>query len=212
MKIKSYRLLFGFLSFLSDKTNGFPLFAKYKLMLGTLIIGLSASSYANKKANSQTTCYEAPAVEDSTQVIVGDTIQSDTLIPLTPKRIKQEVMYYEISDTVAKIDTSLIYTKVEQMPEFPGGVTELLNFLHNNLTYPKVEGTCYVGMPGRVTCRFVVEKDGTISNIEVLKGVDPMLNKDAIRVIELMPKWIPGKQDGKIVRVYFILPISHYQQ
>ena len=94
-----------------------------------------------------------------------------------------------------------IHISVEKMPEFPGGQEAFGSFLSRNLKYPLLAQEN--GIEGRVVCRFVVNKDGSISDIEVVKGVEESLDQEAIRVLKLMPKWIPGRQGGKVVRVMF---------
>ena len=95
---------------------------------------------------------------------------------------------------------------VEQMPSFPGGNTALMQYLSNNVIYPKFAEE--EGIQGRVVCTFVVEKDGMISNVKVVRSVDPSLDKEAVRVIKNMPKWIPGKQDGVPARVKYTVPVT----
>ncbi|MDI9605256.1 MAG: TonB family protein [Bacteroidota bacterium] len=94
---------------------------------------------------------------------------------------------------------------VEQNPEFPGGIAELHKYLSDNIRYPVIAQEN--GIEGRVIVRFVVSKTGEISDVEVLRGVDPSLDKEAVRVVESMPKWIPGRQRGRAVPVYFTLPV-----
>jgi protein TonB len=94
------------------------------------------------------------------------------------------------------------------MPQFPGGDNELFKFIAENLKGETPFGLCYVEIQGRVICRFVVEKDGSIGQVEVVRSLDPPMDKEAVRLIKSMPKWIPGKQNGKVVRVYFTLPIN----
>lgn len=93
----------------------------------------------------------------------------------------------------------------EVMPQFPGGLSELGSFLKNNLRYPTIAAEN--GIEGRVMVRFVVSKDGSIKNTQVVRSLDPSCDKEAIRVIEAMPKWIAGMQNGHKVAVYFTLPI-----
>ncbi len=99
-----------------------------------------------------------------------------------------------------------VYETVDVAPEFPGGVNGLMQFLSANIRYP-VEAQ-EKGVQGRVICRFVVKKDGSTSNVEVLRGVDPSLDAEAIRVIESMPAWKPGTQKGEAVNVHFTIPIQ----
>lgn len=107
------------------------------------------------------------------------------------------------TDGVAKDEVFMV---AEQMPEFPGGMKELLKFLQNNLKYP--ENAMKNNVQGRVIVQFVVEKDGTLTEFKVARSVDPDLDVEALRVLQIMPKWKPGMQRGKIVRVKFTVPVS----
>lgn len=98
-----------------------------------------------------------------------------------------------------------IFTVVEEMPEFPGGQMELLKYLSKSIKYPVIAQEN--GIQGRVVCAFVINRDGSIVDAEVLRGVDPSLDKEALRVINSMPKWKPGKQRGKPVRVKYTVPV-----
>ena len=99
-----------------------------------------------------------------------------------------------------------IFTVVETMPEFPGGQGALLQYLAKSIKYPIIAQEN--GIQGRVSCAFVVDKDGSIVDAEVVRGVDPSLDKEALRVINSMPKWSPGKQRGKPVRVKYTVPVT----
>lgn len=98
-----------------------------------------------------------------------------------------------------------VYVTVEQMPAFPGGLDAQTRFIANELKYPAEAQT--KGLQGRVTIRYVVKSTGEISNVEVIRGIDPLLDNEAVRVVKSMPKWEPGKQGGKAVDVYYTLPI-----
>jgi len=100
----------------------------------------------------------------------------------------------------------LVFEIVEQMPEFPGGAAGLMQFLSNNIKYPAIAEEN--GIQGRVVCTFVVECDGSITDIKVSRPLDPSLDKEAVRVLSKMPKWIPGKQKGKPVRVKYSVPVT----
>ena len=102
--------------------------------------------------------------------------------------------------------SDLVFTVVEVMPEFPGGQGALLQFLAKSIKYPVIAQQN--GIQGRVTCSFVVGKDGVIRNIEVIRGVDPSLDLEATRVISMMPKWNPGMQKGKEVNVKYTVPVT----
>ena len=99
-----------------------------------------------------------------------------------------------------------IFTVVEKQPEYPGGTAELFKYLSKAIKYPVIAQEN--GIQGRVVCSFVVNRDGSIVDIQVMRGVDASLDKEAVRVISEMPKWKPGEQRGKPVRVRFILPVQ----
>lgn len=107
------------------------------------------------------------------------------------------------TDSVAKDEVFMV---AEQMPEFPGGMKELLKFLQDNLKYP--ENAMKNNVQGRVIVQFVVEKDGTPTEFKVARSVDPDLDAEALRVLQTMPKWKPGMQRGEVVRVKFTVPVS----
>jgi protein TonB len=101
--------------------------------------------------------------------------------------------------------TEEIFVVVEQQPEFPGGMSALMKFLGDNIKYPVIAQEN--GIQGRVITNFVVERDGSITDVNVVRGQDPSLDKEAVRVIQTMPRWKPGQQRGKAVRVRFTLPV-----
>ena len=105
-----------------------------------------------------------------------------------------------------KVDENTIFQVVEEMPEFPGGIPELMTFLSKNVKYPTTAQE--KGVQGRVIVQMVIEKDGSITDAKVAKGVDPLLDKEALRVVSTMPNWKPGKQRGQAVRVKYTVPIS----
>lgn len=108
--------------------------------------------------------------------------------------------------TVVAQKNQQVFDVVEQMPEYPGGMQALLNYLMENVKYP--EDAEKQKIEGRVIAVFVVETDGSISNVEVVKPVFPSLDAEAVRVLSGMPKWTPGKQSGKVVRVKYTVPIN----
>ena len=107
--------------------------------------------------------------------------------------------------TQAEPEPEKVFDMVEQMPTFPGGQQELMSYLGKNIKYPTIAQEN--GTQGRVIIQFVVERDGSITDVRVARGVDPYLDKEAVRVVKSMPKWIPGKQNGKAVRVKFTVPV-----
>ena len=106
-----------------------------------------------------------------------------------------------------KINTpcSKVYDIVEQMPSFPGGQSAMMKFIADSLRYPSV--VCTGGVEGRIVVRFVVDCKGNIVNPLVVRSVDPLLDREAIRLVKSMPKWIPGRQNGKPVCVIYNVPI-----
>ncbi len=98
-----------------------------------------------------------------------------------------------------------VFDVVEQMPSFPGGQGALMKYLNDNIKYPVVAQEN--GVQGRVVVSFVVERDGSITDVNVVRSVDPSLDKEAVRVIKGMPHWIPGKQNGSAVRVKYNVPV-----
>lgn len=107
------------------------------------------------------------------------------------------------ADSTAKEEVFMV---AEQMPEYPGGMKEMLKFLQENVKYP--ENAMKNNVQGRVIVQFVVEKDGTPTEFKVLRSVDPDLDAEALRVMKAMPKWKPGMQKGQVVRVKFTVPVS----
>ena len=105
-----------------------------------------------------------------------------------------------------KEEENKVFDVVEQMPSFPGGMSALMNYLNNNIKYPVIAEEN--GIQGRVIVQFIVGKDGHISDVKVAKSVDPSLDKEAVRVVKAMPKWIPGKQNGQAVTVRYTLPVT----
>ncbi len=104
-------------------------------------------------------------------------------------------------------DEQVVFQIVETMPEFPGGQAELFKYLSENIKYPVIAQEN--GIQGRVICQFTVNRDGSIVDIEVVRSAgDASLDREAVRVIQSMPKWNPGKQRGKAVRVKFTVPVN----
>lgn len=112
----------------------------------------------------------------------------------TPEPPKQEAEQNKVFDVV------------EQQPQYPGGMGALNQWLGSNIKYPAMAAEN--GIEGRVIVQFVVERDGSVSGVHVVRGVDPSLDKEATRVVSAMPKWIPGKQNGSAVRVKYTVPVT----
>lgn len=105
-----------------------------------------------------------------------------------------------------KVFTGKVYDLVDEMPSFPGGLEELYKWIDNNVQYPAVAREN--GIEGRVILKFIVEKDGSLSDSTVIHSVHPMVDREALRLVGQMPKWNPGKRAGVPVRVRYCLPIK----
>ena len=116
----------------------------------------------------------------------------------------------DIADVKANVTQEVedkVYTVIEQMPQFPGGETELLSYIAKNLKYPIIAQEN--GIQGKVIVRFVVTKNGSVDKVEVVRSLDPACDREAMRVIKSLPKFIPGKQNGVNVSVWYTLPITY---
>ena len=118
---------------------------------------------------------------------------------------EQDVNDKQLSYNTSQESQEKVYDVVEEMPSFPGGQSALMQYLGNNVQYPFEAQEN--GVQGRVIISFVVEDDGSISHVKVVKPVDPVLDREAMRVVESMPEWIPGKQNGECVRVKYSVPV-----
>lgn len=106
-------------------------------------------------------------------------------------------------------EADAVYMVVDKMPEFPGGQQDLFNYLTDNVKYPAEAARR--GLEGRTICQFVVEKDGSITDVKVVKSSgSSLLDKEALRVLRRMPNWIPGTMKGKPVRVKYTVPVNFF--
>lgn len=141
--------------------------------------------------------------------VVEDNVETASIeINTEDDKDKQVVIQAPVASTgiVEAEDSDVPFVVVEQMPSFPGGEAALFKYLGDNIKYPVIAQES--GIQGRVICQFVVNRDGTIVDIEVVRSVDKSLDAEAIRVISRMPRWTPGKQRGKTVRVKYTLPVN----
>ena len=141
-------------------------------------------------------------VEDDVELEQQDILTSED----SQDAVQQETFIAPAVVEEEEESAQTIFTVVEEMPDFPGGQGELMKFIAKSIKYPVIAQEN--GIQGRVVCTFVVNKDGSVVDAEVLRGVDPSLDKEALRVIGTMPKWKPGKQRGKPVRVKYTVPIT----
>ena len=166
---------------------------KSKILLGFFVLGLNLGVFA-----------ETPPVPPA-----PITLEPHPIIcygccghPIPPAPAPQPVVIEESCPR-------FIFTVVETHPSFlDGSVSTLWGFIWENMKFPKEE--LAQGIRGRVVVRFVVEPDGSISNVEVVRGLSPNLDKEALRIISLMPKWNPGKHRGRLVPVWVVMPVNFW--
>lgn len=143
-------------------------------------------------------------VEIDDELVIEDTeADEQTIIDVAP--VVTTVQQEEEEEEEAKV-----FFIVEDMPEFPGGEAALRSFIASSIKYPVIAQEN--GIQGKVYVTFVVDADGSISDARIARGVDPSLDKEALRVVNLLPKWKPGKQRGKPVRVSYTVPINFVLQ
>ena len=179
---------------LADKDGRFELQVKEGDVLIISYVGLQTTSVLVQKA-----------FESNWVIHLREEIQSMdemTVVAMVPEEKQQAVKTEPVKTEKGE---ELIFQVVEQMPEFPGGMGEAMKFLAKNIKYPISAQQAKI--EGRVIVQFVVERDGSVSDVKVMRGVSPELDAEAIRVVSMMPKWIPGKQRGKAVAVKYTMPI-----
>ena len=149
---------------------------------------------------------EAPKVEEVLEIMDNDSeVEESTIQASDDTQAAVEVKYTPVEVEEEEVEEQQIFQVVEEMPEFPGGMAECMKFLSKNIKYPPISAEN--GIQGRVIVQFVVNQDGSIVDPVVVRGVDSHLDKEALRVIQMMPKWKPGKQRGKAVRVKYTVPV-----
>ena len=150
-----------------------------------------------------------PAVQEVEVLnVVEDNVETESIEVNTEDDKETEgVIAAPVEAPQEEEEEEVVFVIVESMPEFPGGQQALFKYLSENVKYPVIAQEN--GIQGRVICQFVVNKDGSIVDVEVVRsGGDPSLDKEAVRVIKSMPKWKPGKQRGKAVRVKYTVPVN----
>ena len=143
-------------------------------------------------------------VQKSNKAVGAFTVEGNDEVGGAVLKAKEDIAAPEPPKHV--VEETKIFTVVEQMPMFPGGDGALMGYLRDNIHYPTVAAEN--GVQGRVVVGFVVERDGSITDVNILRGVDPSLDREAMRVVKSMPKWTPGKQNGSAVRVKYQVPVS----
>ena len=150
---------------------------------------------------------EAPKVAELLEIVDDQAdIEESTTILNEDNTPKVEVKYVPVQVVEEEPEEQTIFEVVENMPDFPGGQAALMQYLAKNIKYPTIAQEN--GTQGRVIVQFVVNKDGSIVDAKVVRSVDPYLDKEALRVINTMPKWKPGMQKGQPVRVKYTVPVT----
>ena len=173
--------------------------AKYLLILPVVFLLVTA--------NSLFAAQQEPIYVDAVDVV--DAVESyEAVAPVAPIPAIEldEEIFTQDPPPVKKEETEeVIFVVVENQPEFPGGQAAMMKFLADSIQYPKI--AVENGIQGRVICNFVVMKDGSVSDVQIVRGVDPVIDTEAVRVLKLMPDWKPGTQRGKAVNVRYTLPV-----
>ena len=148
-------------------------------------------------------------VEDNNQEDEQEAQETEMQSEEKESQVKKEIEFkpqeVEKQKTPQAVDMN-IYEVVDQMPSFPNGQRAMMSWVNSNLRYPVAAAEN--GVQGTVVCSFVVERDGSITNVQVKQGIDPSLNKEAVRVLNQMPRWTPGRNNGSTVRVRCTVPVN----
>jgi len=249
IKFHTFHFLFRLFAYLADKSGGWRVFVRPKLLLGSLIVGLGLTACGTKtekkptekKTTSNSSKKEIPKTDSipdnknnstpdqlvkcyTVPVIIKDKVENKSSKADTSKVYSenskdsiQVAFCYgiddpkgeDIADKFASLhqatDSDKIYEVVDQMPEFPGGNDSLLLHIVKSIKYPSNESL--QNIQGKIVCRCVINKNGSVSDIEIIRSLHPVFDAEAIRVIKTLPNFIPGKQNGKLVRTYYVIPI-----
>ena len=201
------------------------LFAGIIAIVGSfLLVNVASEAIAAAQAEHETEVtleqIEEEAEEQEEEEVVYDVEELEQLVAEETVMNSEKFTAYEMEDDapdqvtktqdeIAQSDVAVgavDYDKGSDEAAFKGGDQALMDYLHKSIRYPAIAEEN--GIQGRVVCTFVVERDGSITDIKVVRSVDPSLDKEAVRVLKAMPKWIPGKQNGSAVRVKFTLPVT----
>ena len=184
----------------SDWQNLTPVFVESEL-IGNIETPKASEEIIPEKIFPEIIYEDYQVVEE---ILPSKEVVVDSLLPAEEKQIEiPTVKEPEIPDELDRPD--LIYTEAEVTPQYPGGIVELIRFIYEHIQYPSA--ALKQRIQGRVWCSFIVNKDGSVSDVQLEKGVYVFLDDEAIRVLELMPSWIPGRKDDKPVRMKVYIPI-----
>ena len=180
---------------------------KYTLLIPVVGALVFFNSTLKLQAGTVKTTEIVKMVETIKKTLIDETVKVNE--PVEPQKpVVQDITPQTVVQDIApqtQDKKKEVYSHVEVMPQFPGGAQEMMVFLRDNIQYPVTAAEQHI--EGRVIVRFVVGSDGTVGDVEIVRSLDPSCDKEAIRVIRKMPTWVPGKQNGEAVSVYYLLPI-----
>ena len=190
--------------------------SRARMLVAIPVAAVAVVAFATPKAESLSNVIESESDALVSRVVPAVKAQAAEPLPVVtaaPATAAEPVQ--AVADAQPKADApeavvpdgdDKVYDIVEQQPEFPGGPSAMAKWLGDNIKYPAEAAKNNI--QGRVIVRFVIGSDGTVGNVEIVRGVDPQLDAEAVRVINAMPKWTPGKQDGKPVAVRYTIPVT----
>ena len=178
IKLHTFHFLFRLFAYLADKSGGWRVFVRPKLVLGSLIVGLGLTG--------------SGVIEAQNKAVKNSDLKANS---------KKTI----VKDTITTKKNEALFIEYETMPVFPGGDTALLDFVYKNLKYP--ESAIKNKIQGKVILRFVITKTGEIDKVEIIRSLQPDCDKEAIRVVKMLPKFTPGNQSGKPVSIWYTMPV-----
>ena len=169
------------------------------------VIALALLAFANPKTDVKP---ELVVVAYEPASVAPTNIDQPAQPEVAPVEVENAVAEKAVNEQASEPQDSRtkVYKSVEQMPEFPGGIVEMMKFLQMNIKYPPLAAANKI--EGRVIVQFIIEKTGEVGDVQVVRSVNEELDAEAVRVVKSMPKFTPGRQDGKDVAVWYTLPIS----
>ena len=191
-----FQVLFRGFAYIADKSENWRVFVRPVILVGLLTFWIGLTSFGPKQKKRPVNSYTITEKKDSIKLHSGICVAID------------ESESHDIN--IGPVDTTTyIFNAVEQMAQFPGGNDSILNFISKNIKWPEKEND----NQGTVVCRFVINQDGSVSNVVVARSLEPCYDEEAIRVVKSFPKFIPAIQNCKAVRVYFTVPVNfkHYK-
>lgn len=178
IKLHTFHFLFRMFAYLADKSEGWRVFVLPKFLLGSLIVGLGLTG--------------SGVIEAQNKAVKNSDLKANS---------KKTI----VKDTIKMKENEALFIEYETMPVFPGGDTALLDFVYKNLKYP--ESAIKDKIQGKVTLRFVITKTGEIDKVEIIRSLQPDCDKEAIRVVKMLPKFAPATDHGKPESIWYTMPV-----